>query len=328
MQNPMKHDDQKVFSAKIENTWNVIAKILQQGVGVFLAITAISTGIEFSLFVRLLQQTLHTSAGIAHGMGIVILVLEFGSGVALFLQKFPRLGSFTSLGVLGFLMLLHFLRTVTQRATEYHTIGFLHVFLSDSAILLLFLLACDVLIVCAPRFRRNATVPSLGVILITVVVLVFFNVLLIKEYNRFSSQFTRQSDNSASLLERLFPSLALNEHSSVLFLLHYSDFNCPPCLESVLELSYRLVSVLPPQDSSRVFAFMSEDRVMFNQERVEHWKKANEFPFRVTFVPESIFVQFQREKSSIVVLQHKKVTYERKVPLTQDEILTITNFLK
>ncbi len=80
-----------------------------------------------------------------------------------------------------------------------------------------------------------------------------------------------------------------------MLILKYSDFNCPPCYDSVIMQSNILNYSLPSDRQMDFIALMCEDRVMFNQDRVNRWKATNEFPFNIMFVPESIFVKFEKK---------------------------------
>jgi len=320
--------DQKSLYIKIMSKWNAIGKLLGRGIGTFFALSTILTLIEISSFVSLVQHTLRITTGFAHGLAILVLVFELGSGIALCCRIFPRTSSFLLLGTIGFMILLQFLCLITKGAITYNSFGILNRLFSDYQITLILLIASNILILFASSFHKQASIPSPIVLVITLFFLVFCDVLLLKGYKHFEAHHSTHSSDIVAVINQSALKETLNDTVSVFFLLQHNDFNCPPCLESVLELGYRLFAVLPPQHHSRVVAFMCEDEVIFNQNRAQHWKTANNFPFDVLFVPKSLFTQFHIKKSCVVVIQNRqKVIFQQDAPFTLDTMKKIESIL-
>ncbi|MBI3578323.1 MAG: DoxX family protein [Ignavibacteriales bacterium] len=90
----------------------------------------------------------------------------------------------------------------------------------------------------------------------------------------------------------------------LLFLLSFSDFNCPPCFDDFQSFCDKLKMLFPKGHANGVLAiFKSDDMIKPDDPaRLNHWAKANDFSFPLVIAPDSIFSKIPFKKSCIMVV--------------------------
>ncbi|MCX7984693.1 MAG: hypothetical protein N3A63_07310 [Bacteroidetes bacterium] len=309
------NQDSKIIDALIS--------VILQSVGVVCLLIAISTFVEFSAFTFFIASTLHISSTLAMVVGSLILVVEFAGGVILCLRKYSFLFLVTLLCTFGFLLILSFLNHVNRTLLANLSLGFIYRFFSNEQMFILQLGIIGVLVLFGARRSKN-----IKTLLINFGMVVLLSLALVREYRYRSPQLLEHTKSLSRVLNNLQSDKQLKSTRAVIIFLQYNDFNCPPCMENIYETSFRIASELQSQHSTQVMVFMREDEVMFNQTRVDHWKSVNNYPFAVTWLPDSLFTRLGLQKSSIVILEDRQILLQEKFPLNASDINKVVTFLR
>lgn len=94
---------------------------------------------------------------------------------------------------------------------------------------------------------------------------------------------------------------AIDRDGRHIILLRLSDFNCPPCFEDFVGTA-RLLQHYgsdAPEDM-RVVGLIDQTGSMSDTLALQAWKAANDISFPLFLVPDSLFLQFNCEKSCVV----------------------------
>lgn len=117
----------------------------------------------------------------------------------------------------------------------------------------------------------------------------------------------------------------------VLFLLHFPDFNCPPCFDSFVMASQMVQTYFAEEQTSRALAVFKPGDIADPNDpsRLAGWAGANELGFPVLIAPDSIFQNLKFQKSSILVLSPSgRILLSETLPVNPQRIQFLSQLLK
>jgi len=117
----------------------------------------------------------------------------------------------------------------------------------------------------------------------------------------------------------------------VLFLLHFPDFNCPPCFDSFMMISQMVPTHFGEEQSRGVIALFKPGDIADPDDpsRLNGWAKANELGFPVLIAPDSIFQLLKFQKSSVLILSPSgRVLFSETIPIDPQRIQFLTHLLQ
>jgi uncharacterized membrane protein YphA (DoxX/SURF4 family) len=117
----------------------------------------------------------------------------------------------------------------------------------------------------------------------------------------------------------------------VLFLLHFPDFNCPPCFDSFMMISQMVHSHFGQDQAQRALAVFRPGDIADPNDtsRLKQWAEANELEFPVLIAPDSVFQHLNLPKSSVLVLSpSERVLFSEPLPIHPEKIEFLTQLLQ
>lgn len=162
--------------------------------------------------------------------------------------------------------------------------------------------------------------------LITKVVFFLFGVVLLLSLIEFNNKEIRQNSvkansNFVKFIDQnnLVNSSFIESNSNkLIFLLNFTDFNCPLCFEDFNKLNEILQILLSEKEAQNVLLILTseEDQVKYSMKRIELWKKANNINFKTVFCKNSIFKDFNyNHPSSLVINSKKEIIFFQEIPM-------------
>jgi hypothetical protein len=127
-------------------------------------------------------------------------------------------------------------------------------------------------------------------------------------------------------LETQRPSaLAHTRNSQLIFLLYFPDFNCPPCIDSFLELADMLRVEHPQEARHRAIAVFKPDEVAdpSNPIRLVRWAQASGLIFPVFIIPDSIVTRTGFVKSCVAIIDSSgRLLFSEAFPMSRENLST------
>lgn len=168
-----------------------------------------------------------------------------------------------------------------------------------------------------------------ALVLILVVVAEYTMIAPLEKFNQPKPAIDRGRINS--FLETKVPEFLMSGAArKVVFLLRYTDFSCPPCLESFIAFADSLRTRKAVNRGYLVVGIMQEDETLFAnaQSRLVHWKEANGLDFPLVLAPDSLFRQMNNGKSAIAIWEGSEVLFFHTFPLSVEQFRSVLAILE
>ncbi len=319
---------QSHFNLETTSLWDRVGDSMLRGLGMFLIFVAILTLIEISTFASMIEKILRLNSEFAFFLSVALIILEISGGIALFRRYHQLYVIIGMIITIGFLLFLSMLEIFQKNSFNNVSMGGLRILFSDMQIFFIQLVMVNILILFGITTQEKGSNKSIRSSFLFFIILGALNYQLIKSYIKFDIMFEENFHVVANFIDK--NRLVDPSHRDFLvILLQHRDLNCPPCLESIIALTNVLRSAIHSKHYSRVIALMREEGAMFNQQRVEYWKKANDIPFMITLVPDSLYEQFNVKKSCAIVFKDRtQVLFHAEFPIRASKIDNIINLIK
>lgn len=263
----------------------------------------------FVPFAEMIADILQVQGIVPGAVAGFIVFTELSAGVALVARYKTVLA-----GLLLFLMMCVFIWILSVaimqgREIQCHCFGILNLRLSNRWEMILDLSLLNLLavaVVFSARLKpdqpqRNPVFSAVFIILFLFVQYAVLGAFLTDNKNG------RAVQGAAAVLnaETLSTGFAnFRKGNRLLFLLEFSDFNCPPCFDDFIILCEEVKGKFPSADSSRYFLMFRRGVVADpgNPGRLNQWLRGNGLNFPAGVGPDSLFERPKFEKSRVMVI--------------------------
>jgi len=277
-------------------------------------------------FLQTVAALTHLSQSNSQLLALALVICEIAGGAALLARFKLTATSILFCGLIAVFLWMLSLATLEGKEIDCNCFGIFNIRLSDRAELILDIILFNLFALLAllssqvmPMSRNNK---------FSFAVLAFL--LAYVEYSIFSPIFSHaERRNTANLIPAVSYSDAHHQafasqklKNRLMFLVRFSDFNCPPCFESFILLCDSLRARLTDDGQHRLIILFQQDDFAdpSNPARLHHWLKANDLRFPVLIIPDSVFKQTTISKSSVAVVNPANETlFLRQLPLEKQE---------
>ncbi len=263
----------------------------------------------FIPFAEMIADVLHVQGIVPGALAGFIVLTQLSAGAA-FLGRFKTViaGSLLFLMMCVFIWILS-VAIMQGREIQCHCFGILNLRLSNRWEMILDLSLLNLLaVVVIFSARRKPDQPKGNPVLSAASIVLF----LFVEYAVLGAFLAdnkngRAVHTSAAVLnaETLSPGFAnFRNGNRLLFLLEFSDFNCPPCFDDFMTLCEEVKERFPSADSSRYFLMFRRGVVADPGDpgRLNQWLRGNGLNFPARVGPDSLFERPKFEKSCVMVI--------------------------
>jgi uncharacterized membrane protein YphA (DoxX/SURF4 family) len=278
---------------------------LRIGLGAFFCLTGISKLFILNGFSAAIRQLVPVSEPFAVFLATFIIGCEILPGVGLLLNKAPRISTVMLGGLVSLFLYIHAIAVVSQRTFTCHCFGVIPISLSNSGEFILNLFLLDVLfifyyrsgLVRRPALEKKRWAPIVMTLLILYGQISTASYILDREVTESSVDIQKVN----AFLSARNQDAESSRPSRLLVLLRLSDFNCPPCFEDFIGFS-RLMQyyVGDTPGDRRLIGLVEQSGSIVDTCTLKAWCTANDVPFPVLLVPDSVFQHFNIAKSCVV----------------------------
>ena len=286
-----------------------LTTLLSIGLGCVFFIAGAAKVPVLAQFSQTVSGIVHLSPGMSRTGAIGVVILELAAGTAL-LFRYRQFVVSALLCILVGAFLWVLASAVAQgREIQCNCFGILGISLPNRSEMILDLVLFNLLAVLAflsmetrqhSTFGQKVWSAALGLVLI--VLQYTFVGFVFEGSSRSSSVDVEHALAYAEMHHREFGSSAGSNR--LLMLLNFSDFNCPPCFDSFVDLCDSMKAQLPDSGRNRVLALFRAGEVADPRDPtpLKRWAQANELLFPMLIAPDSLFESIHVQKSAVVVL--------------------------
>lgn len=297
-----------------ESHFQTVGKILRMALGGIFLIAGVAKLPELSAFARTISDVTHADADVSLILAVAVVTCEILGGLALLL-RFMVVQATVLLSVLvcSFLWIL-VSASFQGKEIQCRCFGILNIALANRYEILLDLVLFNLLAVLAlislPRKKEAGARGQRWIFGALVALLLFL------QYSMFGDIILRRRAVQTSDLAPVISFLKARNHpfptstegNRVLFLLHFPDFNCPPCFESFLKTQDIVWEEMGEGAGHRVLAMFKSGGNSSDPERLSQWAERTGLHIPILVAPDSLFTVLRFEKSGVFIISPSGTT--------------------
>lgn len=294
---------------EINTTKTNIVRWLSVALGLVFLTAGIAKLLAFHQFAETIADIIRFSFGTAKAIAFIVILIETLGGIALLFRFRVATVSLLFCFLISIFIWVLFSAILQGKEIQCNCFGILSVAFSNRTEFILDLFLFNLFVVLVLLSMKQPRVDSTNqktYLIVSILAVIYLQYSLVAFANRGAEP--RRSLNisfAVAYAENHNQSFASYKSGTrLLFLLSFSDFNCPPCFDDFQAFCDKLKTFLPKERNDRILAiFKPDDMVkLHDPARLYHWAKANDFSFPLLVAPDSIFSKITFKKSCITVI--------------------------
>ncbi|MEP0821740.1 MAG: hypothetical protein HRF44_02730 [Ignavibacterium sp.] len=291
---------------------------------------------SLSAFAHTISSVVYFDADVAFVAAVIVVAAEILGGLALVLRILVTYVSVLFCILLALLLWILTSAAVQGREIQCHCFGVLAIALENRHEILLDLLLFNLFAFLAlaslPR-RQGATTGRKWIFAGLVLAMLY------AQYTAFGGLILGDRPDDRPSLDGILGYLRSHnvvfphrtEGNRVLFLLHFPDFNCPPCFDTFVRSAELAQAGFGEAAHERMIAVFKPGQIADPTEpsRIERWAARIGLRFPVLIGPDSVFRALHLEKSSVFIVSPSDVAvFSGSFPLGEEQMSLYAKLLQ